>query len=93
MQYLLEELLIASITSGCIKEPVINVSVARALMNVRIPNSLNKSLFAAVEATFATSEAFALVPESTPPARGRTVKPLMRSLRFIVILLIIIYTA
>ena len=81
----MDELLIASITSSCIKEPVIMVRVALALMKVRIPNSLNKSLFTPVLTTAFTSAPVALSTDKIPPASGRTDKPFIRSLRFIII--------
>jgi len=83
IQYLLDEFFIASRTSSCIKDPVIIVNVAFALMKVRTPNSLNKSLFAAAATPAGKTEAAAFSPDKIPPANGRTLKPFIRSLRFI----------
>jgi hypothetical protein len=82
----LEVDLIASITSSCIKQPDIAVYVPAALMNVRMPSSLNKSRFGAGgEGGEARTESNGKALPIITPDTGRMDRFLITSLRFILV--------
>ena len=75
--------LMASITSGNIKEPDKKVIVTPALIIGVTPNSLNRSRLATLVPAARADLDGKAVP-MVPPARGSKVSPLITSRRFIV---------